>query len=119
MRAIVSWSLSVVLASAVLLADDHSVIFDEDVDFSAFKTFSVGDTKITSDMPELQFPAVARSVSDALRAALKAKNISEVPDHGDLVLTWRVTGVDYSIGPFGRPNAIPPAGIRSAPRTGS
>jgi hypothetical protein len=94
--------------SAVVLADDHSVIFDEDVDFSLFTTFAVGGSHIDSARPELNFPAVIRSVGQAIRAALTSKGLKEVPDHADLVASVDVTGVDYAVGPFGRPNAIQP-----------
>lgn len=98
----------VVLPVAVLLADDHSVIFDEDVDFSAVATFSVAEGRIVSARPELTFPAVVRSLGDAVRLSLTGKGLKEVADHADLVATCSVTGVDYAIGPFGRPNPILP-----------
>src|SRR5262245_49086656 len=91
------------------MADDHSVIFDEDVDFSTFKTMTVRDATVTSDRPELTFPAVSKTLTDAIRSALTAKGLkAAATDPADLEVICRVTGVDYAIGPFGRPNAIPP-----------
>jgi len=108
MRRAGAWCVAVILLSAVLFADDHSVIFDEDVDFSIFKTFTMTDATITSDRPELKFPVVTRTLGEAIRAALALGGLKETSDRADLVVTCTVTGVDYSIGPFGRPNAIAP-----------
>ena len=103
--------VALLFASAVVLADDHSVIFDEDVDFSTFKTFSLRETRITSERPELNFPAVAKTIGQTIRAALTAAALKESTDRADLVVESSVTGVDYGIGPFGRANVIrPPRG---------
>ena len=96
--------------SVGLLADDHTVLFDEDIDFAAFKTFSLGEARMTSDRPELNFPAVMATLTDRIRTTLAGKGLKELPDRGDLTVQLRVTGVDFSIGPFGRPNAIRPGG---------
>jgi hypothetical protein len=109
---------ALLLSSALVLADDHSVIFDEDVDFSTFKTFTMRDATITSARPELKFPAVAKSLGESIRAALVTSGLKDLPDRGDLVAESSVKGVDYEIGPFGRANVVrPPRG--SAGPTGS
>ena len=112
MRAIPAWivTLALMLASAVVLADDHSVIYDEDIDFSVFKTFTMRDVRLTSDRPELKFPAVVTSISEAMRASLKALGLSEVNSNGDLAVECNISGTDFNIGPWGRPNTVPPAG---------
>ena len=99
---------AIVAASVVLSADDRSVIFDEDVDFSTFKTFAVKPGAMTSARPELNFPAVMGAIGERVRSALTAKGLKAVTDGADLAVTFTVTGVDYSIGPFGRPNAVRP-----------
>jgi Domain of unknown function (DUF4136) len=94
------------LSSAVLLADDHSVIFDEEVDFSTFKTFAVHEGHMASERPELNFPAVMKTLDAAIRSALTASDLKEVTNRPDLVVEYSVTGVDYGIGPFGRANVL-------------
>lgn len=108
MRTAAAWCVVLALSSAVLLADDHTVLFDEDVDFSIFKTFSMRAGRMTSDRPELNFPAVMQALADAIRGPLTAQSLKEVAGRADLVVEYSVTGVDYGIGPFGRPHAIQP-----------
>jgi hypothetical protein len=107
-RAIVACLLASCLVAPALAADDYSVSFDHDVDFTAFRTFRLGPGELTSERPELQFPAVRTSVGGAIRTALMARGLREVPDRADLVVDFSVVGVDYAIGSFGRPNAIRP-----------
>ena len=118
MRAAVACCVALLLASAVLGADDHSVIFDEDVDFAVFKTFIVRDVRVVSERPELKFPAVAKALATTLRTVL-TKRLTEVTDRGDLIVECRVTGVDYGIGPFGRASVVQPgrSGRGGQPRT--
>lgn len=110
MRAAALCVAAVALSTAVLLADDFSVLFDEDVDFSDFKTFTMREGRITSERPELKFPAVMKSLDEAIRGSLTTRGLKETADRGDLVVEYRATGVDWAIGPFGRPSVIPPAG---------
>ena len=109
MRAISGWvtALAIALASAVLLADDHSVIYDEDVDFSIFKTFTLRDVSVESARPELKFPAVAKSISDSIRHSLTTPGLKEINSGADLVVECRIAGADFNIGPFGRANPVP------------
>lgn len=108
MRATPLWCVVLVLSSAVLVADDHSVLFDEDVDFSIFKTFTVREGRMASERPELNFPAVMKTLGEAIRATLASRGLTENPGRADVAVEYSVTGVDYNIGPFGRPNAIRP-----------
>lgn len=92
-------------------ADDHTVLVDEDVDFSTFKTFTLTAAKVKSSRPELNFPAVTKSIGESIRAALAARDLKEVQAGGDLLVECNVTGVDWQIGPFGRPSVMnPPRG---------
>ncbi len=110
MRTALAWfvALVLVLASAVLLADDHSVIFDEDVDFSTFKTFTMRDVRMTSDRPELNFPAVVKTIGEAMRTSLTALGLKETDARADLIVECQVNGTDFNIGPWGRPNTVGP-----------
>ena len=120
MRTASAWvvALVLVLASAVLLADDHSVIFDEDVDFSIFKTFTMRPVRITSGRPELNFPAVAKTIDDAIRASLLSRGLKAADSGADLVVECQVTGVDFNVGPWGYPSTVSPGG-RGRGRGGS
>ena len=122
MRTASAWfvALAVVLASAVVLADDHSVIFDEDVDFSIFKTFTMREVRMTSSRPELNFPAVVKSIGDAMRTSLTSVGLKETDTGADLIVDCQVSGKDFNIGPWGRPNTVGPGtgrgrGASSAP----
>ena len=110
MRTASTWfvALAVVLTSAVLLADDHSVIFDEDIDFSIFKTFTMREVRMKSDRPELNFPAVVKSIGDAVLNNLTALGLKETDAGADLVVECSVSGTDFNIGPWGRPNTVGP-----------
>lgn len=108
MRVPALWCIALLVSSAVLLADDHCVLFDEDVNFSVFKTFTVHVARTTSDRAELNSPVGLKAVGEAIRAALMAKGLKDVPDRADLVVEYSVTGVNYNIGPFGRPNVVTP-----------
>ena len=106
----------IALSSAILLADDRVVLFDEDVDFSTFKTFIIGSGRMKSDRPELKFPAVMTSLAEAIRSGLRSKSLKEVSDNASLIVDFSVTGVDFVIGDFGRPN---PVGAGGRGRAGS
>ena len=97
---------ALLVSSALLRADDHSVIFDPDVNFSSFKTFTMRDARLTSARPELNFPLVIKTINDAIRTALTTAGLKEAPAGGDLSVALNITGVDYGIGPFGRASAV-------------
>ena len=120
MRTASAWAvaLAVVLASAVLIADDHSVIYDEDVDFSTFKTFTMRDVRMSSNRPELNFPAVVKTISEAMRNSLKAHGLTETASRADLVVECQISGTDFNIGPWGYPSTVSPGG-RGRGRGGS
>jgi hypothetical protein len=98
--------VAVLLASVALLADDHSVIFDEDVDFSTFKTFTVRNGRMTSEQPELNYPVVLEVLGGVIRKTLTSKGLKHADDGADLIVEFNVNAVDFSIGPFGRANAM-------------
>lgn len=103
---VLALAVALALLPAVLVADDHSVIFDEDVNFSTFKTFSMRNGRMTSDRPELNFPVVMEVLGGVIRKTLTTKGLKEADDRSDLVVEFSVTAVDYSIGPFGRANTM-------------
>jgi len=94
--------------SAVVLADDHVVLFDKDVDFTAFKTFLAQAPIVSSERPELKFPAVASAILDAARAALKTRGLAESNAASDLALGIILRSDDYGVGPYGRLGIVHP-----------
>jgi hypothetical protein len=94
------------LSTVVLAADDRTVLFDEDVNFAAFKTFTLKPGTITSARPELTSAIATKSLEGAIRDALTARGLKEVADQADLLVEHSVTAVDWNISPFGRPNPV-------------
>lgn len=108
MRALRFWSaVAVLAASATLLADDRTVLFDKSVDFTAFHTFTIGARTISSERPELKFPALAEMVSKTLFDSLVARGLTAAAS-GELAASFRISSDDYGVGPFGRPGIIRP-----------
>jgi len=106
MRRALAVCAALALSSTILLADDRVVLFDEDVDFSTFKSFIIGSGRMKSDRPELSFPAVLTSVAEAIRSGLSNKSLKEVSNNASLMVDFSVTGADFVIGPFGKPNPV-------------
>ena len=106
MRSLVLSCAAVALSAAVLAADDHSVIFDEDVDYRQFRTFTIGSGRMDSARPELRFPGVLTAISDSIRNTLLENGVKETSNQADLVVDFSVKGVDFVIGSFGRPNIV-------------
>lgn len=98
--------IGVLLSAAVLAADDRSVLFDEDVDFSTFKTFTLRDGNIGSQRPELNSPITIKKITDTIRSALVTKGLKDTPGPSDLAVEFNVTAADFEIGPFGRVNPL-------------
>jgi len=105
--------MAMLLAVVELAADDRSVTFDKGTDFALLTTFLVRDVRVTSSRPELDNALFAMQVHDAIRDALTAKGLKETATRPQLVVDSTVTGMDYSVGPAGRANPIPPG--RAAP----
>ena len=82
MRAAAMFFVAPALSTAVLLADDHSVIFDEDVDFSTLSTFTMRDVRMSSDRPEIDNVLFAKRLTkklpeDAKKLIAKYKGASD------------------------------------------
>jgi hypothetical protein len=99
-------SALLLLSSVVLLADDHHVDFDKAMNFSKFKTFSVGNGRINSGRPELNNSLVSKGIADAIRAELTARGLTEKTTKADIVVEFTATGLDYTVGPGGRASVI-------------
>src|SRR5437867_639270 len=76
--------------SITLLADSRDVEFDNQVDFSKFKTFTIRDGQITSKQPELNSTLVRKKIEEAVRSQLKSKRLEEADNRPDLFVTYRL-----------------------------
>jgi hypothetical protein len=100
---VASLCAAVLIASVVVAADERSVLFDEDVDFSMFRSFALRNAGVTSDRPELSSPLVMQAIGDAIRASLVGRGLGDGGARADVVVEYSVSGVDFEVGPFGRP----------------
>lgn len=87
--------LGLVIAPLMLLcvvgmrADDHFVDYDTSVDFTTFRTFSLGTGTMNSTAPELNNAITRKGIADTIRAMLaKRKLIERAP--GDVVVNWQM-----------------------------
>jgi hypothetical protein len=91
-------------------ADDLSVDFDAQVDFSVFRTFALRSQAVDSPRPEFDNTLFVKKLNRAIRAALVERKLSEIANVPDLVVDWRVTGEDFNLSQRGTP--IPGPGNR-------
>ena len=108
--------LGILVFSATLVADDRTVLFDPEVDFSTFKTYVLFEGKIDSQQPEITSQITLKKIADAVHAALAGKNLKATTDQPDLIIEYSLTTVDFAIGSFGRAN---PMGGRGRGRANS
>jgi hypothetical protein len=85
------------LVSAIPLADDHSINFDEKIDFSKIKTFSVREARSDNDRPDLNNALFLKSLGETIRGELKARGLTENIDRPDVVVDYRISGSDIDI----------------------
>ena len=97
-----------VLCSTLVSADERHVDFDLHFDFSKVKTFTIREGRIDSARSELNNAIVQTKVTDAIRAALASRGLKETSSRPDVVVEFRVSHVDYSVGPFGVARPISP-----------
>lgn len=106
-----------IVCSSLLFADDRTVDFDQQVDFSKIKTFNIRRGEVTSQKPELNNPLFAKKLGEAIRAELLAKGLKETADRPDVYVDYSIAGLDYSLvvnrpasrgpdGPNGRPGVV-------------
>ena len=97
--------VAIAAASAVLVADDHVILTDTDVDYSTFKTFTVANPKITTERQELTFPALTKTLVDIITKTLTTSGLKETR-LAQLTVETTITTVDYALGSFGRANVV-------------
>jgi hypothetical protein len=76
--------------STVVLADTRHIEFDEQADFTAFKTFVVREGRASSRKAELNNALFLKTIEDAIRSSLSARGLKEVADQSDVVVTFRL-----------------------------
>jgi hypothetical protein len=114
---IVALVAGVLLWSAAVVADDHIVEFDRQVNFSIIKTFALHTEKVDVPTPELNNALVLKKISSGIRDELTAKGLKETADRPDVLVNYSLTGTAYTIGSGGRAWPIGPDG-RGAGRAG-
>jgi hypothetical protein len=93
-------------SAVVLAADDRSVLFDPDVDFSAFKTYVLYEGKVQSRQPEITSQITLKRIADAIHTALASKKLKNTSDQPDLIVEYSVTTADFQVGPWGRASPV-------------
>jgi len=88
---------SLMVSSTIVLADQHSINFDEKIDFSKIKTFSVREGKSDNDWPEINNPLFLKRLGETVRSELKARGLKESLDRPDVVVDFRVGGSKVNI----------------------
>jgi hypothetical protein len=88
--------LIVASISGALLANEHSVTFDDRFDFSKLRTFAIREAKCDSTRPELNNPLYMKKLADAIRASLSAKGMKETADQPDMFVDYRIDGTELS-----------------------
>jgi len=73
-----------------LAADDKSVDFDPDTDFSKYKTFAIRAEVITARSPALNNSIVKERITSAIRKELVADGLQPDATEPDLVVNFRL-----------------------------
>ncbi len=89
-------SMSLVLFSVCIAADDVNVQQDPKADLATFKTFALRNGTIKSARPELDNPLVVKKLRTTIRDALTGRGLKEATGAGDLFVDFVVTGEDFS-----------------------
>src|SRR5881394_1195710 len=105
MRTAIACLTAVFAASAVLAADDHCVLTDDDLDYAQFKTFTAAVPRITSERPELNFPALLQTLTETINKTMLATGLKETRA-AQLTVEAAISTVDYELGSFGRANVV-------------
>jgi uncharacterized protein DUF4136 len=90
-------AIIVVLASTLLLADEHSVNFDAGTDFSKIKSYAFRQTRCDSTLPELNNSLYLKNLRGIIGTSLIAKGMTEeTADHADVLIDFRFDGLESS-----------------------
>lgn len=85
------WSLGRILLGLLLalsgtaaLAQKVNVQFDQNADFSAYKTFAIRNAQLNSRNPALNSELVKKQIEADIAKGLTARGLTQVDDHADL-----------------------------------
>lgn len=99
--------LAFVAVSCPAFADDYIVDFDETIDFSAIKTFTLRDGVSTSARSELRDALVLKNLKQAIAELLTARGLEDAGTGApDVVVEFRIESQEYVIGSGGRANPV-------------
>jgi Domain of unknown function (DUF4136) len=110
MRRATAIAACVLVASLTLLADEISVTFDSQVDFSKFRTFAIRTSTVESGRPELDNRLFVKDLGAAIRVAFARRGVTERATAPDLFVEFRVTHGEISTSQRGV--SIPGPGMR-------
>ena len=105
-------ALTFFLITPTLFADNQDVDHDPQADFSKFKTFTLRENTIAVKTPDLNSPLVQKKIDEAIRTQLTTKDLREVQNQADLVVTYRLGSAQrrevetFPVGPWGRRRRI-------------
>jgi Domain of unknown function (DUF4136) len=106
-------AFAAVVGSVVLHADDLSVNYDPDVDFTPFKTIKMREKVIESPRPELDNTLFIKKLERTIEEALEGKGLREADNIPDLFVDFKVTGEDVNTTRRGTPiSSLPGTGMR-------
>lgn len=88
--------------SPALAAENRIVDFDRQVDFSTIRTFTLRGTAVRINDPGISNSLVIGRTTDAIRAALVSRGLSETTHNADVIVDWTVSGQAYALGAGGR-----------------
>ncbi len=120
-RRLATIALGAMLGSVLLRADDLSVNFDPNVDFSAFKTFKMREGVMESPRPELNNSLFVKILERTIERTLIARGMTEADNLPNLFVDFRITGEDVSTTRRGTSmlgiNGLPVRGTSSGPQS--
>jgi hypothetical protein len=93
---------------------DQIVDFDHEFDFSAVRTFTLRNTTMGINRPEISNPLVLQKITDAVRTSLTTHGLEETSSGADVVVDWKVSGQRYAVNEWG--HAIPLDQVRGERR---
>lgn len=112
-RRLATIAVAAVLGTVVLRADDLSVNYDPDVDFTPFKTIKMREKAIESPRPELDNSLFIKKLERTIEEAFAGKGLREADNIPDLFVDFKVTGEDVNTTRRGNPlPALPGSGMR-------
>ncbi len=88
MRRLIVLLLIAAFFPALVLAQKVSLAFDEQQDFSGYKTFAIASGRLNSKSPALNNELVQKQIENDIRRQLTAHGLTEMPDHPDLNVRW-------------------------------